>query len=396
MHGHKKLKQFFLFAIIFFVVTSFQTFGYLSYSRGVLQKEILLTFREQSEALRLNFLQRIERQFALLEALAEYAAKEDDISKENFDVFREYMNLFTDYDKMYVSDIEIGTVVQETGREIAITEGNILEIEGSRTIAFLKKDDAAETLVLSVPIDRSDATKGALIAYIDGDRLFQDVDKNFFEGAGALYVVDEQGFLLGAESQDKYIHGESNVFFYLDSKKTIDIMNMQEGITEYREGDAYWFSAFVPLGMQELYIFYLVPDTITAQLQNKYGATELQHILEMILLNAGGYAAVYFFMKKTMTALEKEKNCFETAEEVAGMISFVGDYRKDSFEVNDVFFKEIGRNPIITKISDFAKPHPYIIEEDQEIFGKMGLDLIHGKETGNAQYRLLGKDGNIQ
>ena len=397
MHGHKKLRQFLWFAIIFFVVTAFQTFGYVNYNKGMLEQQSVLAFREQLELLRLTFLQRLEQQFVLLEALADDAAKEDDFSKESVEALWEDLSLFPGYNKMIGVEVEGWNIDEEGVTSFFGAGSKTIEIQAGRRVTFLEDESRVQgTLALSVPMRHEETEEGMLIAYIDGDKLFQDISGTFFNGRGSFYLADAHGDILGADGKKLNSNEEKNVYSFMASKETVDNINNYEGVFKYKEKNEEWFSAFQPSGLQDIYIFSLAPNSFTRIPQGEYENRNLLGLLTLVLVNLGGYIALYFAMRKATKTLENENNCFKTAEEVAGIISFVGDYEKDEFVLNDSFEKQIGRAPIIRKISDFAKPYPFVLEEDQGIFAQMGLDLMQGKETGHAQYRILGKDGNIQ
>ncbi len=404
MHWYKKFRHIFLIAIIFFVVTFFQTFGYLSYSKSIIQEQTNIAFREQAESVRIHFQQKIGEQFMVLEAFADYVVKEDDISKENVFEFGEYSDFLNGFQQVGIADAETGEAEFQDGVKVNVSDKDYYKeaLQGSRSMHFFQKEGSeTETLILSVPIYRGDELKSVLIALVDTNEMEKYILSGLYEGKGVFCVTDKLGNIIGFRPQNNHFEGQNNVLNFLRSKN-IDaetILNDggdQEAMFRYGNDEGMWQSFYIPLEINNWFLYCSVPDYIVTQYADNFDATKMNLILKMLLINIVACILIYFLIRNAKAAVEKENNCLRTAEEVAGMISFEGDYRKDTFVVNNNYSKQFGRNPVMHKISDFAKPHPFVLDEDQEIFLKMGQGLIEGRETGNAQYRLLGKDGNIQ
>lgn len=404
MRWYKKFRHILLIAIIFFVVTSFQIFEYLSYSKSIMQEQIKIAFREDAEAVGSKFQQRVEQQLIMLEALADYVVKEDDFSKENIIQIREFSTLFNDFEQIAIADIVTG--------EAAYLDGTIVDVSQKRFfqealgkpsyIQFFQEEGRGdEEIILTTPLYSENILKAILIAHVSYESMEKFILSDLCETDGFLCVTDKKGNVIGLNPKNNHFGSQNNTFDFfnknsISSETTLGNEEEKDHLFIYSSEGKIWYSSYTPLYINGWYLFYTLPEHVVTQNDDLFNALKKDLIIKMLFINIAASILIYFLIRNEKAAVEKENNCLRTAEEVAGMISFEGDYRKDTFIVNNNYFKQFGRNPVMHKMSDFAKPHPFIFEEDREVFMKLGQELMNGKETGNAQYRLLGKDGNIQ
>lgn len=404
MHWYKKFRHIFLIAIIFFVVTSFQTFEYLSYSKSIIQQQKKIAFREDAEAMGYRFQQRLEQHLIMLEALADYVVKEDDFSKENITHFREYNTLLGDFKQIAIADIETGEAAYLDGTIVDVSKKKFFQeaLEKSRSIQFFQEEGREkEEFILTTPLYSDNILKAVLIAHVSYESMEKYILSDLYGRGGFLCVTDKQGNIVGLHPGNEHFGGQNNILTFFNAnnislEKTLGNGQEKGNLFIYNSESKVWYSAYTPLKINGWYLFYTLPEFLVGQKDDLFEALKKDLIIKMLLINIAACILIYFLIRNEKAAVEKENNCLRTAEEVAGMISFEGDYRKDTFVVNNNYFKQFGRNPVMHKISDFIKPHPFIFDEDRAVFMKLGQELIDGKETGNAQYRLMGKDGKIQ
>ncbi|MCQ4935847.1 MULTISPECIES: diguanylate cyclase [Anaerotignum] len=404
MRWYKKFRHILLIAIIFFVVTSFQTFEYLSYSKSIMQEQTKIAFREDAEAIGSKFQQRMKQHLIMLEALADYVVKEDGFSKEYIMQIREFNTLLSDFKKIAIADIETGEAAYLDGTIVDVSQKGFFQdaLGKPSNIQFFQEEGRGDKeIILTTPLYFENKLKAVLIAHVSYESVEKYILSDLCETDGFVCVTDKKGNIIGGNPKNNHFGDQNNIFDFfnknsISSEKTLGNGEEKEKLFIYSSEGKVWYSSYTPLQLNGWNLFYTLPEHIVTQNDALFDALQKDLIVKMLFINIAACIIIYFLIKNEKAAVEKENNCLRTAEEVAGMISFEGDYRKDTFVVNNNYFKQFGRNPVMHKMSDFAKPHPFIFEEDREVFMKLGQELMNGKETGNAQYRLLGKDGNIQ
>ena len=405
MQGNKKFWRIFLIFVIFFGVVFFLIFDYSWRCKCFIEEQTYTALRKQAETVRNDFWQRLEGEFTLLDSFSDYMGKEDDFSLEKIRDFKDGNSFLQVFEKFAIADVETGLVEFEDGTYVDISQKKayINAIRGARDIDYFQHDGAdLGKLVLATPIYQENRITGVLIAVLNDAVAEKQTPMVSFEESGFVCVTDQQGNALSFAHPYESFDLQGNIFAYFDAKNVntgeiiSDMGNDLINSFSYDNGVEKWYTAYIPLGINDWYIFCFAPNVLTTGVTGEFESMETFFIIQMFLLFGVACFFIYFLMWRAATQIKKENECLKTAEEVAGVVSFEGNYQKDTFVVSDNYFKQFGRSPVWHKISDFGKPHPFILKEDQEAFLKMGQSLIAGKETGNVQYRFFGSDGKIQ
>ncbi|MDD3393125.1 MAG: sensor domain-containing diguanylate cyclase [Anaerotignum sp.] len=330
--------------------------------------------------------------------------KDGFILENNFD-FREDINLMSGFDQIGIADQETGMAIFDDGIRLDVSDREYYKnaIHGNSSIDFFQGEgDETGHLFFSMPIYHENEIIGVLFARANHEWMNKYFRTDIFDGYGFLCVTDNQGDMIGFGNQKNLVEDQNNILEYFSTKKisTDEIVeNMGSGLTHsfaFINDEEEWCTTYLPLAINDWYLFCSVPNEALAPTDGTYELLEKNHIIKVLLVYSAACILISLLIWHERAKIKKENVRLKKAEEFAGMASFEGDYKKDTFVLNENYFKLFGRNPVYKKISDFTTPPPDILEEDHEVFLKMGRDLIAGKDSGSVQYRLFSKDGNIQ
>lgn len=406
MRGNKRFLWIFLIIFLFFGAIFFQVVEYSKQSKRIIHEQRDYILHEHAETMKVNLLQRIEEQYNLLDAVAKYIMGLNEFSTNDIHDFMQYMDFYSCFDEFGIANVETGVVEFEQGNRIDVSGETFFKdpVHGMRSLGFFHNEvDGRTQLVLSIPlINRDGVVTSVLIGTLNHPLIVNSIYHNFYDKNSFLYVMDNGGNILSKGGEGNFLQDYSNIFTYLEANniETGEIQHNIEkneiSIFSHNNGEEKRFMTYIPLGIHDWYLFCSTPDYVVSHCASEFELLGANIIFKIILLCGAACVILYAFIARATLSIKKEHERFKLAEEVAGMISFEGDYGKDILVVNDNYYKQFGREPSFQTISDFKKPHPYILEEDREAFQKMGLNLIAGKETGSIEYRTLCKDGSIQ
>lgn len=383
------------------MTTFFLVVDYTGHSKSFIQEQTYVSLEEQAKMVRNDFRQRLEERLLLLDSFAEYVAKEDEVSIELDSDFREDVNLTHDFEQMGIANNKTGIVKFSDGSSINISNKKYYQnaLQGNPSIDYFLEDmDTTSTLIFATPIFNDGDIEDVLIATVSGNFLEEQINFNSHGENDFVFLTDNQGNILSYRYDD--FLAENNIFVYFNAQNVnaAQIMeNMNNHVNNsftYYDGEKNWNTTYMPLGINDWYVFCMTPNNAIGSAQGELDSFGTDFLVKMLLVFAAGVIFVYLFFRNA-AALKKENEFLRMAQDVAGAISFRGDYKKDTFVINGNYFELFGRDPFAAKISDLGKPHPFILQEDQEVFLKMGGELIAGKEKGNAQYRFVAMDGSI-
>lgn len=402
MQGDKIFWRTFFILIIFFGTTFFLVIDYTRHSKSFIQEQTYLSVEKQTKMMRNNFQQRLEERLLLLDTFAAFIAK-DEFSIQMDSYFREDINEIYDFEQVGIARNKTGIVEFGDGKSINISNKKIYQnaLRGKSGIDyFLEGMETTSMLIFATPIYNDGNIEDVLIATTSSDFLEKQRKFDFLGENKYVFLTNQQGDILSVgHGYDDFLD-ENNIFEYLngqdvDAAQIMDNMNKHMvNSFSYFEGEENWNITYMPLGINDWYIFCMTPNNAIGRGQGKLESFGTGFLLKMLLVFAVGIIFVYLFLRNA-AALKMENEFLKMAQDVAGAISFKGDYKKDAFVFNGNYFELFGRDPFASKISELEKPHPFILEEDQEAFLKMGRELIAGKEKGNAQYRFVAMDGSI-
>ncbi|MDD4843888.1 MAG: sensor domain-containing diguanylate cyclase [Anaerotignum sp.] len=404
MHGNKRFWRIFLISVVFFGVAFFLIFDYSRHCKGFVEEQTYAALRVQAETVRNDFWRRVEEQFTLLDSYAEDMRKEE-VPKDKISDFREEMSLLRSFAQLGIADAETGIAEFEEGNRVDVSNKKCYKnaISGVHSVDYFQEEgDDNGKLIFATPIYHENIITDVLIAVTNEDLTEKQIPIASYEGNGYVCVADQQGNILNFAHPYEPFDAQGNIFAYFSSKNvSMDEMksNMSNGSFNsfsYSNEEGTCYTTYIPLGINDWYVFCFAPNTLAPAITAEFESMEMNFIFTMFCLFGAACIFIYFVIWKVAADIKKENECLKMAAEVAGVVSFEGDYQKDTFVISGNFFKQFGRMPIINKISDFGKPHPYILKEDQEVFLKMGQRLVLGKESADVQYRYFGEDGTIQ
>lgn len=404
MQGNKNFWKIIFVSIIFLGAILFQIIEYTQHSKNLIQEQTYASLKEQAQMVRNDFRQRLEERLTELDTFAEYIAKEDEDSIENGSDFMEHINLFCRFQKMGIANGETAVVEFGDGSSFDVSHKKFYQdaIQGSPSIDyFQEEDEATAKLVFATPIYDKENIEGVLIATMSQVFLEKQMALDFYGENDFIFLADDQGNILNFGSQFKDFVDGNNIFEYFDEKgintdQMIDHMDNHfiDSFSYYNEAEN-WDTTYIPLGINNWYLFYMTPSHAMRGGQRNFESLGFDFLMKILLIFVAGGFFVYLFFRNTVVTVKRENEFLKMAQDVAGAVSFRGDYKKDTLVFHGNYFEQFGREPVTNKISDLDKPHPFIVQEDQELYLKMGLDLIGGKEKGNVQYRFIAMDGSI-
>lgn len=405
MRENKRFLWIFLIIFMIFGAIFFQVWEYSKQSKRIIQEQTDYILYEHVETVKNNFLKRMEEQYNSLNAVANYINGQNEFLIDDISTFKQYIHFTSCFDKFGLVDVETGIAEFDQGSLVEVSDEAFFKdsAQGRPSIqCFNSGIGGTSQLVLSIPLYRDGIVTSILIGTFSHNLVEDSIRHNFYDEDSYLYVTDKQGNILSNDQETDLLNGYSNIFAYLDSK-TVDTNEIRYRIEKNEissfmdsSGEEKRFMTYIPLGINEWYLFCSTPDYGISRFTNEFEVLGSNIIFKIILLCVAVCITTYFFIRQATSSIKKEHERFKMAEEVAGMISFEGDYAKDILVVNDNYYKQFGRGPSFQTISDFKKPHPFIIEEDQGVFLKMGLNLIAGKESDTVEFRTICRDGSIQ
>lgn len=400
----KKFYLILLLITIFFSATFFQIIKFSNHSKSLIETQTYFILREHAESNGKSLTLKIDQQFSFMESLATYIVQNEDISSiETFD-YGENNIIYNSFDEMGLVDCNTGIATLKSGGLIDVSDKEFFKntVKDIPYVRYIKGENQQDSkLLLSVPVYKEDEIVAVLFIMRDFSTFKNIRDDDFFGGESYVYLVNTKADIINLGHQKSIFDGRNNLSSYFESEdiNVVPIIkNMQNGRTSsfaYTDsrGEMY-FTAYSSMEYEDWYIFCSAPnDTITQFFE------EFEHLgitiylqLTVLFLSLG----LIYYIRRIGAKIRKEHDQYKLAEEMAGIISFEGDYEKDSLSFTDNFFKLFGREPAFKKISDFTKPHPHVLDEDKDIFMKMGKDLISGKGFGEVEYRIICEDGSIQ
>ncbi|WMI82321.1 sensor domain-containing diguanylate cyclase [Anaerotignum sp. MB30-C6] len=404
----REIKSFFwifLIIIMFFGVTLFQVFEYSRHCKSLIEKQTYFTLQEHAESVGNHFRMSIEEQFNLLDALASYISEKESLYLGDLLDIEENNLLFRNFDEVEIANGSTGVVLRKDGGFVEVSDEGYFQnsMQGNRSIQYLQGEQGGSNkLLLSTPIYQGDNITSVLIVTVDVKLFENSICPDFFEGKSHLFFTTGQGEILDFGHPYNHLQGQNNFLSYLESinYNTSEIIENMNGRLvssfTYSNGNEKYFTTSIPLEMNDWYIFCSAPEHTISKFVDDF-----KHLGETVIFTIFLTCCIFcllisFLIKRSGALIKKEHKRFKLAEEIAGMVSFEGDYGKDTLSISDNYSILFGREPVIQKISDFAKKHPYIIQDDQDIFLKMGLDLIKGRDFGEVEYRVLCGDGSVQ
>lgn len=406
MRENKRFLFIFLIIVIFFGMTFYHVFEFSKGSKNLIENQTYVTLGEHAETAGKNLQIRLEEQFILLEALADYFSKREELSlKEEIDL-NQFIMLHSNFVEVGIAHGETGIVNFEEGENVDISDQKFFKdsMQGNRSVGYLKEErEESGYLILSTPVFHREKVISVLIAKVNPDLVTSCLEPVLFEGSIQFCVTDNQGNILNFGQKDNW-SAEDNLLT-IDSRKKgkpeeiFDITDnslINSFSNRNKVEDTRRLITYIPLEINDWYIFSSVPDDALVQLADEFKSLGTKIIIKMFFISCLMVILVYLLAQKVGKKIKKEHERSQLAEEIAGMVCFEGDYKKDTVVVNGNYYKQFGRKFFLQKLSDFQNPHPFIMKEDQEAFLEMGKELLAGKETGSVEYRYLCKNGNVQ
>ncbi len=280
--GHNRLKTLQLFIIFSFII-SVVLLGLYTYNqtlRNDLSESTFINLEEIMQQQKFNFTSELSLEIKTMKSIANATAH---MTEESDGLLEALSNIVreTNFDYITLADTN-GDGIVSSGHTVNIYERDYFKksLRGETVLSKPFKSSIRDAIIIAVstPIIKDNKITGILVGSYDVNKL-NNLFLSSFSGKGYAFVIDSSGDII-AQAKSKYtITNESNLFdsfhnratFLNDNSVEKIISNISEHKTErlsYTIGGEKRYAYYAPLGINNWYIFSIVPEDIIAQKAN--------------------------------------------------------------------------------------------------------------------------------
>ncbi|MDO4540229.1 MAG: diguanylate cyclase [Syntrophomonadaceae bacterium] len=355
---------------------------------------------------------KLAGQYHVLESLAEYLKEADYLHTKSMDDISLLMQSVVetgDYHFVYITDIE-GRVTASNGEQTSVADRSYFQqsLKGERAIERLEEGrvDYLPHFVISVPVYSGDEIAGVLFGGFKEEVFYEVMILEEYEDTGYCVVTDGQGEIVIKSPNELFLSSDINVLEFFSAAELDNQMTVEKILADLVQGESSGFfysyngnrryTTYIPLGVNDWYIFNVMPASVVE--------TQAERSTELMLLLTGKLMLLTLLLVGYLIAqhrrytrrLEEEKERLRQSEETYRMVEdlsdsilFEGAVYEDTIHFNQSFYRVFGRTPFMSRLSDLKRPNPYVHEDDNEAFMKLGMDLYSSAQESTAEFRIV-------
>lgn len=352
---------------------------------------------------------KIEGQWATLAPVARYAGEEEDmLNSEILIRIMDDMKDTTSFSVIFVAD-EQGNSINNSGVNVDVSTRYYYKtsMQGYNHISQILQNSITgeDVFVFSSPVYGNSGIQGVLGAAIRVKDFQELLDPSIFDGMGYVYIISGSGDVLVEPILEDQPINEQNVMTFIDraeneSNVTVrrlkeDMRLRQKGYLTFVTGGNAHNIYYMPLGINDWYIFCGVPQSYFAQQSSELDG--IAFLLSVGILIALAPLILFLWigerlrkadLLKRNKELQWNEERFRIAASLSDNIIFEADLVNNTMLFPNGFKNRMGYEPMTQDFPYAIVEAGHIHPDDAEAFIEMHTNIPPFTEKLSGEFRI--------